>query len=645
MLNLSIMPLFTDHVDEICQDIVQQQETGVSTHAMFLMTFNPEGTPPVNKAETQCKAYDLFRERLDKVGAKHGVLVQATLGHGTTPYEPYPFQPTVNLRTGEEHPATACPLDPEFRTYIKSQMRTLAERKPSIVMIDDDVGVLYRGTKGCACKYHMAEFNRRAGTNMTREELYAHTQGNSDEDKKYTDLYVDVQRDALVGCVEAMRQGLDEVDPTIQGAVSGIYTSTFMEFSDRTAKAFAGKGNPAIARLNGGPYGKVSHRAFTDKIFRGAILRENAKDTVDIFLAETDTCPHYRYSTSAALLHGHYTASILEGAQGAKHWITQLCTYEPDSGKAFRKKLAEYAGFYEALSEYGKQLHPFGCKIPLTRVQNYGFIPSEMPRQLSPWSTCVLEKLGLPMYFGNEGPGAIFLDEFAADRFDDAQIKDFLSGTLFLSALAAHKLCKRGFGAYIGVDAEDWNGKVISAEYIGDAKIRLQWERKKLNVLQSGVERLSEVVHINRRNNSKEILFPGVTRYENALGGEVIVFCGTPDFPFHYTSAFSMLCESRKKQFINILNRRGHLPVYYPGDVDVYLRAGYLDNGEMLCAVFNTSFDILDELPLICKKQVSKIQMLAPDGTKRDCGFTQTGDLVCVAETVNPYIPLVLFIS
>ena len=125
----------------------------------------------------------------------------------------------------------------------------------------------------------------------------------------------------------------------------------------------------------------------------------------------------------------------------------------------------------------------------------------------------------------------------------------------------------------------------------------------------------------------------------------MIVFCGTPDFPFHYSSAFSILNETRKKQFVDILSRRHHLPVYYPGDVDVYLRAGYLDNGEMLCAVFDTSFDALDELPLVCEKQVTKIQMLAPDGTRRDCDFSQEGNLVRVSESVYPYTPVILFIS
>ena len=80
-MNLSIVPLDTGHIDEVCADIIEQQKTCVSTHAMFLMKFNPEGTPAADKATRECKRYDLFRERLDRADAKHGVLDQATLGH------------------------------------------------------------------------------------------------------------------------------------------------------------------------------------------------------------------------------------------------------------------------------------------------------------------------------------------------------------------------------------------------------------------------------------------------------------------------------------------------------------------------------------------------------------------------------------
>lgn len=160
MFNLSIMPLFKNRIDEICEAVIEQQRTGVATHALFMMTFNPECNPPLNKAEEQCAIYDIYREKLDKAGAKHGVLVQATLGHIVTPREPYPFMPSVSLITGEPRPVTCCPFDPEFHKYIKEQMKILAKRRPSIIMIDDDMGLLYKPTKGCACKHHMAEFNR-----------------------------------------------------------------------------------------------------------------------------------------------------------------------------------------------------------------------------------------------------------------------------------------------------------------------------------------------------------------------------------------------------------------------------------------------------------------------------------------------------
>lgn len=646
MLNLSIMPMNEEHVDAYCEDIIAQQREGVSTHAMLMMYFSPECTPALEKAEMQCRVYDMYRERLDKAGAKHGVLVQSTLGHITKPREPYPFMPSVSLVTGEERDVTCCPFDPHFHQYIKKQFKILAQHKPQLIMLDDDLGLLYKPTKGCACKYHMAEFNRRAGTNMTREELYAHTQGNSEEDKYYTNIYVEVQRDGIVSAVKAMREGVDEVDPTIQGIVSGIYTSTFCEFSQYTAQAFAGKGNPAIVRLNGGPYSMSSTgRFFTSLIFRAAILRENVKDKVDIFLAETDTCPQNRYSTSAARMHGHFVASILEGATGAKHWITRTVAFELNAGKAYRKILAKYAGFYEKLTEYVKELRPFGCRIPLTLMQNYGFVESSQGLNLSPWATCVLERFGLPLYFANEGEGAVFLDDFSVDGFDDEEIRSFLAGTLILSVGAAEKLAQRGFAEEIGVTVRDWKGVALSGEQVYDNRLGLQYEKKELVPCREDVEALSMVVHRDPNTAALIDQFPGVTRLDNSFGGETICFCGTPDMPFKYFTAFSLLNETRKKQFIDILSRRNHLPIYYPEDGEVYLRAGYLPNGEIMAAFFNLGFDQLEDVPFVCNREVTKVEKLNPDGTRSACEFTVENGVVRVQEMMNTLMPVVLFLS
>lgn len=378
MLNLSIMQLDVDNIDQICEDIIEQQRTGVSSHALFMMQFAPpEGTPPINKAEIQCQKYDMFRERLDKANAKYGVLVQSTMGHLPLPTNPHPFQNVISLVDGSERASTCCPLDEGFRAYIKEQMRILATHKPSILMIDDDVGLLYRKQKGCACPLHMAEFNRRAGTNMTREELYAHTQGKTEEDRRYTQIYVELIADSLEGAVKAMREGIDEVDPTIQGASSGIHGGRFCEFSDRTSRAIAGKNNNPIVRINNGVYTVGGGRDFTAGMYRAAIIKEYLKGTDTTLIAEADTCPHNRYATSATLIHAQLTGSILEGAKGAKLWITRLKANEPNAGKAYRKKLAQYHNFYEKLCEYADELTPFGCRIPLPTVQDYGFVPAE----------------------------------------------------------------------------------------------------------------------------------------------------------------------------------------------------------------------------------------------------------------------------
>ena len=55
----TIMPLDTEHLEEICQDIRYQYENGTATCALFMMTLVPEGNPPVDKVGVLCRKYDL----------------------------------------------------------------------------------------------------------------------------------------------------------------------------------------------------------------------------------------------------------------------------------------------------------------------------------------------------------------------------------------------------------------------------------------------------------------------------------------------------------------------------------------------------------------------------------------------------------
>lgn len=645
MYLLSMTPLDTDHVDEICQDLKVQQEQGVSTHAMLMMYFAPEGNPPINKAEIYCKKYDQFRKKLDSTGTKHGVLVQSTLGHGAPLNSEHPFQKVESLTEKGAVRDICCPYDKQYQEYIKGQMRILALHKPSMIMIDDDMGLLYRWDKGCTCPLHMAEFNRRAGTDMSREELYKHTQGTSEEDKYYTDIYIQVQGDALIETVKAMREGIDSVDPTIQGII--CTAGNFCEFTEDMAEIFAGKGNPKIVRFNNGNYTSAGARWFSKHMLRAATQREILKGKIDYFLAETDTCPQNRYSTSASSLHSHMTGTILEGAMGAKHWITRTRAYEPDSGKAYRKILSKYSGFYRELARLTAELKPVGCRIPLSKVRDYCLTtPNIFAMLLSGWASCVLERFGVPLYFSGEKGGAVFLDDEADRKFTDEQIMEFLSGTLFLSAKAAKALCDRGFGKYLGVEIKEVSGKHPSVEIlkINSNIMSLQQGLHEIVPLCDEVEIDSEVVHIPDLV-TREYLFPGTTIYKNELGGCVNVFSGTPHTAFNYKEAFSFLCESRKLQIVNMLKATGNLPIYYPGDMDVYMRAGYLNDGSMLCAIFNICLDTMEEITLVCDKRVNRIQKLTPEGSRIDCQFYEEDGMIHVNEVVHTLEPVILFLS
>ena len=115
----TIMPLDTEHVDEICEDIRWQYENGVADCALFMIKLVPEGDPVIDKAAIECEKYARFREKLESMGLSCGVLVQCTIGHGYALNQLSPFQRVVQLVDGKTT-YVACPSDEGFQKYIQN---------------------------------------------------------------------------------------------------------------------------------------------------------------------------------------------------------------------------------------------------------------------------------------------------------------------------------------------------------------------------------------------------------------------------------------------------------------------------------------------------------------------------------------------
>ena len=248
------------------------------------------------------------------------------------------------------------------------------------------------------------------------------------------------------------------------------------------------------------------------------------------------------------------------------------------------------------------------------------------------------------MYFSKGCDGVIFFDGYRDEFFDDAEIKEMLSSTVVLSSISAKKLIDRGFSEYLGVDVSDilpTDPPPRFEKYSNGEKSAPQKKLKKLILKNSEVEVISEVYTIVNGITPAPI-FPAVTAYQNSLGGTVIVFAGSPDTSFTYSEAFSFLCSPRKKQLISLMQKYGEIPVYYPDDAEVYIKAGQMPDGKIFCAFFNIGLDNLDDVTLIADRPINEISMLMPNGKFSPVDYTVSDDsritVNTPAEILNPVI-------
>ena len=635
MYTYSVMPLDIEHIDEICADIKFQVDNNVAICPLFMIYCSPEGTPAFNKAEEQCINLKLFKEKLDKLGVPTGVLVQSTLGHGRILNYDFPFQHYVNLTDGNS-PYVACPSDSGFLDYIKNQMSIIASCHPKVIMIDDDFRLLNRPGKGCACPKHLAEFNKLANTNFTREELFAALKSEDENSKKYIEIFTKVQYETLLNCAKAIRAGIDEQDESIQGVICAS-----SDLLGEIPKVLAGKNNPSIMRVNNGAY-TVNARYASFRSQRAAFTSNFEGNYADIYIAEADTCPQNRYSTPASSLHCQVILSICEGIKGAKHWITRLSSYEPESGIAYRNILAKNANRYSELIKYVEQVEWLGARIPIPKKFTFNF---NTPYYVNyNWGKEVLERMGIPMYFLRKNENATFIDSDADKYFDDSEILEMLSGTFVMSGDTAERLCARGFSKYLGVKVNGLNTIYPAKEEFDNGKIvQCQKETRNLEIIDNSVRVLTKFYY--KLDGEYVYLSPASVVYENSLGGKVLVFAGTMPKHLSFMESFSFLNETRKKQIIDFLKETSNLPLYYDGDTEVFVKTGKLKDGSLMCIFTNIGLDQLEEIPLVINKDFTKIERLTSDGKREKVDFIKDNNKVILKLKSITLMPQILFIN
>ena len=418
---LNIGALLIEHKEEICSELIDLYNKGAITETAFCCTLVPEGNPALDKAAELGKRFALFQEALRGCSMPVGILLQATIGHGWVPDSPASFQKFVHPDGSE--PYMFCPLDPAFREHITDAVRRLARLRPAFFMVDDDFR-MYTGRPGCFCPLHLAEFNRRTGGTYSRETVKAAIDTDAGIAREYDQMLCE----SLVEMAGLIRGAVDETDPAIPGSFCTCEGD--VRHAPSIARALAAPGQQALIRINNGLYMRDSARSFPQWLYRTAVQVAAMPEGTEV-ISEPDTCPHNRYSTSAAFVHAHNTFSILEGSRGGKLWLARLQSYEPASGHSYREILTRHAGFYRTLESLKPKWLGAGILMPETPFFNFPWMPGGSS-SLSNWAGTVLGRMGLPVHFSKRHDGVVALSGPEVGIFSDDTLRRLFRGRVLL---------------------------------------------------------------------------------------------------------------------------------------------------------------------------------------------------------------------
>lgn len=554
---------------------------------------------------------------------------------------------------GKTHPFASCPLCESFKVRFAEDIAYFAAKtKPASIIFEDDYSIgTAAGPFGCLCDAHIAEFSRREGRAYTREELVLEFEKRDEESLALQKRYSALMRDTMVALSEAVRREVDKESPEIPIGVMQSGGSDFDGDSvEAIARALAGENHTPFSRLYGAYYGGGDLKGIPKKAYHSIYSKEHIGENFK-FISEADTFPHTRFFASARQMKAFMGISYSSGFAGSTFQTQQLLD-DPNEESAYGKMFSCERERFASLAEKASRCERFGVSLPYDPF--YNTVDGGMKDSEPHWCR-TLDLFGIP-YTTNKAK-VTFLDERLAKYLPDSEIKEYLSGGLFLDGGAARELYNRGFGKYIGVSV----GENIAKGYLGydlgarevikppfdgfsrgkNMPIAHMYAPKgngkllELTVTDSKTEVISEAYTFDRN-----FISAAMTRFENSLGGRVVVMGMTVK-----GNMSQSLFNYRRMRLIEELIKwcGGDVPIVR-GEPNVHLIFNRASEGEdftHLLTAINLGDDALDSISVYLPEDMRKKRIfhLAEDGEWKETDYVITGDTAEIklkADTCEP---------
>jgi hypothetical protein len=426
------------------------------------------GQPPLPWVRDYLPKAREAKARMESLGIVFSLNPWITTGHCDRGRDNRRRLPDMQFQVGHdgtECHAVACPLSPAWRRHTRTLWELYAETEPHAIWVEDDIRTWgHRPIRwGCFCPLHLAEFSRRVGETVTREDLVGAIL-RPGRPHPWRATWLVMQGEIMVEVAHALARAVHAISPeTRMGLMSSGPRRHAMEGRQWPGFAQAlADGRTLYSRPPLGNYIEGSLRGLTTTL-DNILLTRHVMPPETVEQTEVENVPFSQYAKSAAFTALQMTVSFATGAQGVTMNLFDHLGNPMADHPAFGAMLAgrkRYLNGLAARAQAGasETARMRGARVPFhPRESFFRRLPEGADetalhadgREMAD----ALVTAGIPVTYDEAETGPVFLTGQTVRALTDEAVRALLTGGTWLDGTAAAILHERGFGEEIGLRA------------------------------------------------------------------------------------------------------------------------------------------------------------------------------------------------
>jgi hypothetical protein len=579
------------------------------------------GHPTPEEAEPWLQMVERVKPRLAAAGVTTSlnpwvVLLHADRGRRFKPGQS--FQPMVDAR-GRRCSATACPLSPELHNHLRGHYRRLARVQPRVIWVDDDFRLHNHSPLqwgGCFCELHMAEYSRRAGRELTREEFVGGVL-RPGEPHPFRRIWLETSRDAMVNLArllgEAVRAVAPETRVGLMSSSPAVHSVEGRDWEGVLRGLAAGK--EPVNRPHLPSYIEVTGADYLWNFSRISRLSAASVPADTRLYPELENWPHSRFSKSRSFTRFQIESSLALGSAGITMDIFDLFGNGALAQEGYGPALAQAKAKAQSLRGLG--LNPrreSGVEVLFNPDASYSIHTEkgESLAELAPeenfWAG-FLAVLGIAHTYrrwSGQSQAVLAISGQYCRGLQERQVRDLLTNNIvLLNGDAIYTLYRMGFGALMGVRSAEWvasESGIPSYEQVVDGKRYCGLDEARLTAQAQTGDYLrigygdGSVVHTEVRDPSGGRSGPGMT----VVSARLIML------PYGRATAFQGLQHPVRQAILQALLAQAagaRCPTYLRNTANVSVYDYSIGSGRHLLLI-NASGDDYPEVQISCGSRI-----------------------------------------